>query len=121
MHVFAAGEFEDDSFVVGVDESAFEGFAVEGGDGEILADVFLVLSLEFERRVEAGAGDIELEVFDVAVEAVFDGAAELDAVVDGDAVVAVDGHIDAVVGGYFQVDKELVGAAEGGIYNAKYV
>ena len=44
------------------------------------------------------------------VEVALDGAGELDAVVDGDAVVAVDVDINAVVGRDFQVHEELIAA-----------
>ena len=103
-----AGSAEDDTLVGGIFECAFGALAVEGDDLEVASHVLAVLAREFQRLVGAGGGDVELEVLGVAVEVALDGAGELDAVVDGDAVVAVDVDKNAVVGGNFEVHEELI-------------
>lgn len=116
FHVLASGELEGDFLVIGVDEGALYGLAVEGGDRQVLTHVLAVLALKLQRRVETCRRYVELEVLDVAVEAVLNRAAQLDAVVDGDSVVAVDSHIDAVVGRNLEVDKEFVAAFQRFVY-----
>lgn len=121
IHVFAAGQLEGYLLVIGVDKFAFHSLAVEGRDRQVLADVFAVLAFQLQRRVEACRCHVEFKVFFVAIEAVLDGATERDAVVDSDAVVAIDGHIDAVVGRNLQVDEELVAARQSLVYYIKYI
>ena len=117
----AALGLEGDVLVVGLHQMSLGGLALEGRHRKVAAHILLVLAFEFERRVKPCRRHIELKVLGVAVQAALYGAAQLYAVVDSDAVVAVDGYIDAVVGRDFQVDQELVAAGQCLCDNVHYV
>ena len=107
---FALGQGEDELVIVGAGQLTVVFVAVEEGDVERLADVFLVLAHFAQGGVETRRGHVELIVLLIAAQVLLDGAAQLGAVVNKDAVIAVYRDEDTVVGRNLQVHKELVAA-----------
>ena len=104
------GDGKGECLFVGRFERAGEFLSRAGEYLDFVADVFLILSDNLERRGDAGRPHFELVVFDFAVEAALDEVVQGGAAVYVYTFVVVDFDDDAVVGRYGDVYDKQVGA-----------